>query len=44
MKEKQLEVILSGFIAVQDHKKSMGKKENVRYRKLWRRNKNNKNR
>jgi hypothetical protein len=38
MNEGHPKVILSGLIIVQDHEKSIGKKEVVRYRKVWRRN------
>jgi hypothetical protein len=38
MNEGHLEVILSRLEIVQDQDKSTGKKEDVRYRKVWRRN------
>jgi hypothetical protein len=38
MNEEYLEVLLLGLEIVRDHDKSIGKKEYVRYGKVWRRN------
>jgi hypothetical protein len=38
MNEGHPKSILSGLAIVRDHNKSIGKKEDIRYRKVWRRN------
>jgi hypothetical protein len=38
MNEGHPEVILSILVIVRDQEKSIGKKEDVRYKKIWRRN------